>query len=55
VRAGGGGEAELSSAWALVQAAPVATDLMDLPATATPAEMAVAARDAVAALLGATG
>jgi hypothetical protein len=55
VRAGGGGEAELSSAWALVQASPVATDLMDLPATATPAEMAVAARDAVGALLGAAG
>jgi hypothetical protein len=41
VRASGGGEAELSGAWALVQAAPVATDLMDLPATTTPAEMAL--------------
>jgi hypothetical protein len=55
VRAGGGGEAELSGAWALVQAAPVATDLMDLPATATPAELAVAAREGVGALLGAAG
>jgi hypothetical protein len=55
VRASGGGEAELSGAWALVQAAPVATDLMDLPATTTPAEMALAAREGVGALLGAAG
>jgi hypothetical protein len=55
VRVGGGGEAELVEAWAFVQASPVALDLMALPASASPAEMATAARNAVNALFTPTG
>jgi hypothetical protein len=50
VRFGGGGEAELVEVWRFVQASPVVTDLVALPATATSTEMAAAARDAVNAL-----
>jgi hypothetical protein len=55
VRASGGGEAELANAWAFVRAAPVAADLVTLPVTATPAEIATAAREAVGALLATAG
>ena len=55
VRVGGGGEAELVDAWAFVQASPVAIDLTTLPPSASPAEMAAAARDAVNALFTPAG
>ena len=55
VRFGGGGEAELAEVWAFVQASPVAVDLMALPPTATPAEVATTARDAVTALFTPAG
>ncbi len=51
----GGGEADLASAWAFVQASPVAEGLIALPASATPAEMATAAREAVGALFATLG
>ena len=50
-RADGGGEAEQVAAWAFVGGqSQVPLDLMNVPPTATPAEMATAARDAVSAL-----
>ena len=55
VRGGGGGDAELVAAWTFVQASPVALDLMALAPSATPAEMATAARDAVGALFAFLG
>jgi hypothetical protein len=55
VRVGGGGATELVDAWAFVQASPVAVDLMALPPTATPAEMATAAKDAVNGLFTPAG
>jgi hypothetical protein len=50
VRVGGGGATELVDAWSFVQASPVALDLMNLAPTASPAEMATAAQNAVNAL-----
>ena len=55
VRVGGGGEAELVDAWAFVQASPVASDLMALPAATTPSDMAAAAQSAVNALFTPAG
>ncbi len=55
VRVGGGGATELVDAWDFVQASPVAADLMALPPTATPAEMATAAKDAVNGLFTPAG
>ena len=55
VRVGGGGEAELAEASAFVDASPVALDLMTLPPTATPAEIATAARVAVNSLFTPAG
>ncbi len=55
VRGGGGGEAELAAAWSFAQESQVALDLMTLPSSATPAEMAIAARDAVSALFAFLG
>jgi hypothetical protein len=55
VRVGGGGAEEFVDAWEFVQAAPVALDLMSLPTTTTPAEMATAAKQAVNALFTPAG
>jgi len=55
VRVGGGGEAELAEVWAFVRASPVAVDLMALPPTATPAEVATTAHGAVTALFTPSG
>ena len=55
VRSGGGGEAELAAAWAFAQESEVALDLMTVPPSATPAELATAARDAVSALFAFLG
>ncbi len=50
IAAVGGGEAELADAWNFVQTSPVAFDLMALPASSTPAEIAATARTSFNAL-----
>ena len=56
VRAGGGGEAEQVAAWAFVGGqSQVPLDLMNVPPTATPGEMATAARTAVGDLFAFLG
>ncbi len=55
VRVGGGGAAELADAWTFVESSPVALDLMTLPPTTTPLEMANAAKEAVNALFTPAG
>jgi hypothetical protein len=52
---GGGGEAQFLDAWTFVEASPMALDLMSLPPTTSPADMAVAARAGFDALLNALG
>lgn len=52
---GGGGEAQFADAWAFVQASPMALDLMTLPPSTSPADMAVAARAGFDALLAPAG
>jgi hypothetical protein len=52
---GGGGEAQFLDAWTFVEASPMALDLMSLPPTTSPADMAVAARAGFDALLSALG
>ncbi|HUS42177.1 MAG TPA: hypothetical protein VMY16_05895 [Ilumatobacteraceae bacterium] len=54
-RVGGGGEAELVAAWDFAQNSQVAFDVMNVPASATPAELAGAAHDAVADLFAFLG
>jgi hypothetical protein len=52
---GGGGEAQFLDAWTFVEASPMALELMNLPATTPPAEMAVAARAGFDALFATAG
>ena len=51
----GGSELDLATTWAFVEASNVALDLMALPADMSPAAMAAAARDGVAAVLTPAG
>jgi hypothetical protein len=52
---GGGGEAQFVEAWAFVEASPMALELMTLPATTSPADMALAARAGFDALFAPAG
>ena len=52
---GGGGEAQFVDAWAFVEASPMVLELMTLPSTTSPAEMAVAARAGFDALFAPAG
>jgi hypothetical protein len=52
---GGGGETQFVDAWAFVAASPMALELMALPPTTSPADMAVAARAGFDALFAPAG
>jgi hypothetical protein len=52
---GGGGEAQFVDAWAFVEASPMALELMTLPPTTSPVDMAVAARAGFDALFAPAG
>jgi hypothetical protein len=52
---GGGGEAQFVDAWAFVKASPMALELMALPSTTSPTDMALAARAGFDALFAPAG
>jgi hypothetical protein len=52
---GGGGETQFADAWAFVQSSPMALELMKLPATTSPVDMALAARAGFDALFAPAG